>query len=383
MSAERGSTRHRVEKNFASHSPLFRSARETGYDEENGKSIALEFHVNLKEQIAKWSEQLRVLFRSAGAKRPSGIMAMPGQTATLRSGKFTMPVIDWEKLFRKTFLYNSLALVVSAYFVADLLVLALNPFFPAAQPLPRRAAQRSEANTMDRYNVILTRNLFNERGLIPNADQGEGIDGPPVRTSLPLTLLGVIKLEEGGRSVVSIDDKSANQVFAVREKDTFGNQLTVEKIEFDRVIFINRAERRREFLELPQDQVLTTRRAAPTRPAKGGIVNSGNGRFTIDRKEVDTALAPENFNKILTQARCVPNFEGGRPSGYRCFQIEPGSIYEMLGMKDNDVICGINGSPVNDPAAAFNMLTGLKSARNIELCINRGGQTMNMQYDIQ
>jgi general secretion pathway protein C len=338
--------------------------------------------VNLKDQFAKWSEKLRALFESARARRPSGIMAMPGRTATVRAGKFSVPVIDWEKLFRKTFVYNSLALVVCAYFLADLLVLALNPYFPQAQPLPRRAAVRQEANTMSRYNLILTRNLFNERGLIPNADMGDTIDGPPVRTNLPLTLLGVIVLKDGRKSVASIDDKGGNQVWAVREKEIFGNNLTMQAIEDSRVVFINKAEHRREFLELPQDQVLTTRRAAPTRPGKGGITNAGGDRFQIDRKEVDTMLAPENFNKILTQARCVPNFEGGRPAGYRCFQIEPGSIYELLGMKDNDVICGINGSPVNDPAAAFNMLTGLKQARNIELCINRGGQVKNMQYDI-
>ena len=31
-------------------------------------------------------------------------------------------------------------------------------------------------------------------------------------------------------------------------------------------------------------------------------MNAGNNRYSIDRKEVDTALAPENFNQILTQA---------------------------------------------------------------------------------
>lgn len=337
--------------------------------------------MNLKDQFAKWSESLRALFKGVRVRKPAGIMAMPGQTASVRAGKLTFPVIDWEKLFRKTFLYNCLALVVCAYFIADFLVLALNPYFPQAMPLPRRSMQRREANTMSRYNLILTRNLFNERGLIPNADQGDSIDGPPVKTNLPLTLLGVIVLKDGRRSVASIDDKGGNQVWAVREKEIFGNNLQMQSIESERVVFINKAEHRREFLELPQDQVLTTRRAAPAKPAKG-IVSSGGDRFQIDRKEVDTMLAPENFNKILTQARCVPNFEGGRPAGYRCFQIEPGSIYELLGMKDNDVICGINGAPVNDPAAAFNMLTSLKSARNIELCINRGGQVKNMQYDI-
>lgn len=336
--------------------------------------------MNLKEQFAKWSEQLRALFGGLRARKPAGIMAMPGITASLRAGKVSFPVVDWEKLFRRTFVYNSLAIVICAYFIADVLVLALNPFFPTAAPPARRPVARAERKTMDRYQPIFARNLFNERGLIPNADMGDNLDGPPVRTSLPLTLLGVIVLSDEKKSVASVDDKGSNQVWSVREKESFGNNLIVQQIEADRVIFINRSEHRREFIDLPQDQVLTTRRAAPVKG--NGIVNAGNNRYQIDRKEVDTMLAPDKFNTILTQARCVPNFDAGRPAGYRCFQIEPGSIYDKLGMKDNDVICGINGSPVNDPAAAFNMLTSLKSARNIELCINRNGQTMNMQYDI-
>lgn len=313
-----------------------------------------------------------------GRGRARGIMAMPGQVATIRAGNFTLPVIDWEKFFKKSFLHNSIALVISAYFIADFLVLALNPYFPVPAPPRARITSASGQKTVSRYDPILARNLFNERGLIPNADIGDGLDGPPVRTSLPLTLLGVIVVSDPSKSVASVDDKGTNQVWALRPGESLGSNVLVQVIESDRMIFLNRGERRREFIELPRDQITATRRASPTKPG-GGITQNGN-RFNIDRKEVDKVM--ENFNEVLTQARCVPNFEAGRPSGYRCFQIEPGSIYDKLGMKDNDVICGINGQAVNDPATAFNMLNTIKTARNIELCVNRGGQVMNMQYDI-
>jgi general secretion pathway protein C len=307
-------------------------------------------------------------------------MALPGQRATVRAGRFTLPLIDWDKLYRKSFLYNSIALVAAAYFVADFLVLALNPYFPVPPP-PRPRITAGEQKTLRHYDTILTRNLFNERGLIPNADVGDNLDGPPVRTSLPLSLLGVIVVSDSRKSVASVDDKGSNKVWAVRPGESLGTNIQVLTVEADRMVFLNRSERRREFVELPRDQITATRRSAPARPAAGGGgINRDGNRFHIDRTEVDKVM--ENFNEVLTQARCVPNFEGGRPSGYRCFQIEPGSIYDKLGMKDNDVICGINGQAVNDPATAFNMLNTIKTARNIELCINRGGQVMNMQYEI-
>lgn len=310
-----------------------------------------------------------------------GVMAMPGRMQSLRAGTLKIPVIDWEKIYRKAFLYNSIVAVVCAYFVADILVVGASKYLGPSQPPKRRMMQTSEGQTLDRYNLILTRNLFNERGLIPNADVGDGVNGPPVRTSLPLTLLGVIVLGDETKSVASIDDKGSNQVWTVRSKDNFGNNLVIEKIEESRVTFLNRSERRREFVELPKDLLTATRRAAPAKPA-GGIVSSGNNRYSIDRKEVDAALAPENFNQILTQARCVPNFEAGRPSGYRCFQIEPGSIYDKLGMKDNDVIMSINGQVINDPGAAFTQLTSLKTAQQVQIAVNRNGQLLNLVYDI-
>lgn len=337
--------------------------------------------MNLSAILKNWSEKLRSIFASAVAKRPRGLMAMPGTMATVRSGQLKLPVIDWEKIYRKSFLYNSLALVVIAYFISDFLVVALSPYFPVAAPPRPRFSQSGEDRTIHRYDPILARNLFNERGLIPNADVGDSIDGPPVKTNLPLTLLGVIVIADPTKSVASVDDKGTNQVWAVRAGEMLGSNVQVEAIEPDRMIFLNKAERRREFVELPKDMIVLSRKASPAKPAAGGIQREGN-RFNIDRKEVDKVM--ENFNEVVTQARCVPNFEAGRPAGYRCFQIEPGSIYEKLGMKENDVICGINGQPVNDPASAFNMLTTIKSAstRNIELCINRNGQVMNMQYDI-
>jgi general secretion pathway protein C len=333
--------------------------------------------VNFRQLFTKWIEKIQS--SALAARRPRGLMAMPGQTMSVRSGKFSLPVLDWEKIYRHSFLYNSIALIISAYFVADFLVLALNPYFPVPPPPRARITQSGEQKTVRRYDTILSRNLFNERGLIPNADVGDSLDGPPVRTSLPLTLLGVIVVSDPTKSVASVDDKGTNLVWALRPGESLGSNIQVQTIEPDRMIFLNKSSRRREFVELPRDQITATRRASAAKPSGGGITNQGN-RYNIDRKEVDKVM--ENFNEVLTQARCVPNFEAGRPSGYRCFQIEPGSIYDKLGMKDNDVICGINGQAVNDPATAFNMLNTIKTARNIELCVNRGGQVMNMQYDI-
>ncbi|MCO5141533.1 MAG: hypothetical protein M9962_00415 [Oligoflexia bacterium] len=328
-----------------------------------------------------WKTTLASLWARVKKPKFKGITAIPGQKRTIAVGKLKIPLINWDKLYRKSFLYNCIASAICGYFVADFLVLALSPWYPIADPPRPRMSTTQERKTLSKYEIIFARNLFNEKGLIPNADEGQGYDGPPVKTSLPLNLLGVIVVSDPTKSVASIDDKSSNQVLALRINERIGrNNATVQQIESDRVIFFNESSQRREYVELPKDMITTTRRSAPTKG--GGIVSSGGNRFLIDRKEVDATLA--NLNEVLTQARCVPHMENGQADGYECFQIVPGSIYDKLGMKDGDVICGINGQPVNDPARAFSLLTELKNSntRNIELCIKRNKQVMNMSYEI-
>lgn len=91
----------------------------------------------------------------------------------------------------------------------------------------------------------------------------------------------------------------------------------------------------------------------------------------------------KDFNTILTQARAVPNFENGQASGYKLFQIVPGSIYDKLGLKNGDVIAGVDGQPINDPAKAFELLGKLKEgASHMELQVKRNGQAQTYTYDI-
>lgn len=342
----------------------------------------------MKFNFKNWGERIRSLLGKFRAK-PRGFPSIPGETSTVRSGKLKLPLIDWEKLYRKSFVYNSLAAIICGYFMADLLVASFTPYFPPIQAPRSRVNSPSTNKDYMAYSMVILPNrrpnLFNKDGLIPNNDEGQGMmGGAPVKTNLPLTLLGVIVIQDSSKSVASVEDKGVNQVIAVRVGDPITNSTWVESISETRLVFRNDDTQRLEFVDLPQDQILATRRAAPTKPtSKDGIAKTSENRYTLDRKAIDTALG-DDFNKILTQARCVPEFEGGKPAGYRCFQIEAGSIYEKLGLQDNDVICGIDGEALNDPTKAFTKLQALKdtNTRSMSVCIKRNGVVTNSQFDI-
>src|SRR5262249_17931208 len=149
------------------------------------------------------------------------------------------------------------------------------------------------------------------------------------------------------------------------------------RIEARKVIFVNTASGRKEYIELPEEQVLNPKIAlgGPKGRVGANIERTSPTNFNIPRSEVDKALG--DLNSILTQARAVPNFKNGVPSGYKLFQIVPGSIYEKLGLMNNDTILGLDGQPVNDPGKAFELLNALKTANHLELQVERDGKPVS------
>ena len=63
--------------------------------------------------------------------------------------------------------------------------------------------------------------------------------------------------------------------------------------------------------------------------------------------------------------------------------IKKGSIYDKLGLRNGDVLCGINGEPISDPGKAFSLMSELKTASHVDLCVKRGGKTNNYAYEIR
>lgn len=321
------------------------------------------------------------------------VKILPSDLARTLPNSFDPAAIaEWTgKAFQKRglgFYGKILTILLCTYFLADLTSLLVGKFIP--EPPPVRVSRlggpgMSRPKTIEEYAVIHARNLFNSRGLIPGEEvPGQDLGGAPIKSSLPLNLIGTIILQDDKLSVATVEDKTASQVFPLRPEDEIPGKMKVVKVEPYRVIFVNTASGRREYLELPQDLAVSNPQI--TLSPRGGVGAGGIERlsptqFNVSRQEVDKALG--NLNQVLTQARCVPNFENGMPSGYKCFQIVPGSIYDKLGMQDGDVICGLNGQNIDNPGKAFEMFNELKNSNHLELCLKRDGKVQNYAYDIR
>ncbi len=101
--------------------------------------------------------------------------------------------------------------------------------------------------------------------------------------------------------------------------------------------------------------------------------------FRFERAYVDEQLA--NFSQLLNDARVVPTEKDGTPLFMFKF-IRKGSIYEKLGLKNEDIILAINGFTVDSVPKALKLFETLQSEREITLKIERGGQATDFQYYI-
>jgi len=320
----------------------------------------------------------------------------PGSERTLQAG------VNWESLLHTaTHLAKTgklapagtaLTILLSTWFLSDISSLYLESFLPEAPPsgLSRTATRLNiDRSGGDPVQVITARNLFSSQGIIPGEEQPSGpIDpgGAPVKSSLPLNLIGTLILKDELRSIATIEDKSASQVYPVRLDDEIPGKAKILSIESRKVVFLNLASSRREFIEIPLDVALANSKislgAKPSGTSGAPQVEAvGNNQFNVARAAVDQALA--DLPKVLTQARAVPNIENGVANGYKLFNISPGSIYQTIGLQNGDTLVALDGSPMNDPGKAFELLNQLKTASRMELTVKRNGKVQTFTYEIR
>ena len=85
----------------------------------------------------------------------------------------------------------------------------------------------------------------------------------------------------------------------------------------------------------------------------------------------------------LVRAQAV--FAGGKLSGYRIFPGGRASIasFTQLGLKPGDLVTAVNGTTLDDPNRADEILQTLSSAASANLTVQRNGQPVNLNLNLE
>jgi general secretion pathway protein C len=280
--------------------------------------------------------------------------------------------------------------LLSGFLISDLGILYVRPALLPTQAPPAKAPRpiRQNYTPIESYSGITRYNLFNLDGKIPPAFTSDGsspgeVDAPPVASALPLKLEGTLVHADPMKSVATITVKSKTGAESFVVDSEIDNMARVTKIERRKVIFRNLNNQRLEFIEIPKEPGAALTMSS-NKPSGGSpVIAKGEFEFTMSRADVNKYT--QNLGEVLQQARMVPNIvpgSGGKVDGFRFVAIQPGSIYEKLGFKPDDIIKGVNGEPVDSPTKAMELYNALKTESRVQLSVNRGGRDETFRYEI-
>ncbi|MDH5751326.1 MAG: PDZ domain-containing protein [Deltaproteobacteria bacterium] len=102
--------------------------------------------------------------------------------------------------------------------------------------------------------------------------------------------------------------------------------------------------------------------------------------MTIPNSEVDKAF--ENFAEILKQARVVP-YTSGDLKGFQIRRIQPGSVFERIGLKNMDVIRSVNGQSITTADQALGLMNSFRNESEVVLEIRRSNSDLTLNYTIE
>lgn len=195
--------------------------------------------------------------------------------------------------------------------------------------------------------------------------------------SLParaLSVVGVIASDHGG--VALVRPKVGAAPVVVRAGERVAENIFVNKIARDFVDFKihGRIERARVGEDLVSDPTQTTANVS-------GIERHGNK--VVISAQLREQIVRRDLGKVLMQAAAVPYYMNGELRGFSLWDIDQGSVYELAGFKNGDIVVAINGSDIVDVGSAIRTLHSLRDESEASVRVLRNGSEETILIAVQ
>lgn len=243
------------------------------------------------------------------------------------------------------------------------------------------------------YEPIVRRDIFNL------APAPESSTAAATTEDLSITLLGTSHLSGGIKPFAIIEDAAGGQTL-YRLGETIPNAGRLLAIDHERIVVLHNGHR--VAVAIPRDELGDSvnsqndggrmrrlrqlRRSFMHSPmlrrpgAAKGIRKLAPNHYAITRSTVNDNV--HHMAQLFTEMRATPNFNGGKSNGFRLSEIQSGSVFEQIGLRDGDVLTSVSGHPVSDPAKALQLLSTLDSQSSVTLSVIRNGTPMRLSYTI-
>lgn len=237
---------------------------------------------------------------------------------------------------------------------------------PSLLPVKEEEAEE-EPKPYDYYSIISERNLFAGR-----------LAGVTIREGLPealpdLKLKGTIVVE-GLDSLCIIQDIATQKEEVYKRGDIVGGSEIVQ-IKRDHVVLKTPTGLASLIvyggISLPSITPETSRL----------IEKVASNRWSFSRSEFTSVIS--NPSQLLAQVKVTPYLETGQVRGFRLDDVQKGSLAESLGVKDGDIIKGVEGQRLDGVERAIEIYKEVKDRPVISVEVERGGRPITLTYEIK
>jgi len=308
----------------------------------------------------------------------------------------------------------------AAVAVAALAERSLLKYTPPVPPerIRKEAPQAREKKPLSAFQAILSNNIFGaKRSQPPPVVAAASVAFIPTPSPVPaqeflplnLSLSGTFIMGKNSVAFVVASNTRTERLYRLRDclpresepppQECGPGQGRVVKIEGESITVELNQKRyllklmagKNGFAKGPVSGTPTVRRPARqtpdgnVRPASADFVvtQRSKGRQEIHVPATEVRKAFENFTGILNQARAVPFMVDGKPKGFQMRKIQPGSIFQKLGLLDGDIITAVNGESLTTADQALRLFPLFRNQRNILLEVERKGATLQLSYTIE
>lgn len=279
---------------------------------------------------------------------------------------------------------NLLCITVTTYVVVDGVYGSIEAMLtrrpePGQQQSYRIGGTDTARRPLSAYKAILDRNLFGTRKDSTTAPVTVDPD-LLIETKLNLKLWGTVSGSSEGDYAV-IEDVKAREQNLYRVGDAI-QTATVKEIYREKVVLsVNGKNEVLQMQELKSGK--TTDRPgglpgrAPTRAT--GAVRAQ--RISLRRSYIEQSMT--DMASLMTQVQIQPHMEEGVPAGLSLSSIKPNSIFRRMGLRNGDIITGVDGNDISSVDDALKLVDGLKSSSNLSVQLKRRGREKNIEYSIR
>jgi general secretion pathway protein C len=102
--------------------------------------------------------------------------------------------------------------------------------------------------------------------------------------------------------------------------------------------------------------------------------------IALSRSQINESL--QDINKLMKEIRIRPHFKNGESDGLIVSGIKSDSIFKKMGLRNGDIIMGVDGNKIESVEDAMKLHSGLNEASNVQLQIKRRGRLENIDFEI-